>query len=152
MKPSRIYILVSSFNPEVTQGLLAGALAECRNAEIPESNIVVLDVPGAFELPLVADRCLAEASTRCVVALGCVIKGETAHSEYISEATAHGLMQVSLKHGKPAAFGVLTTYTDAQAQARAQTAGPLAAHNKGREAANAALKTSETLMQFNSTK
>jgi len=135
-----IAIVVSRFNPEVTHGLRDGALAYLaeNGVSVPEGQI--FSAPGAFEIPLIA-RKLAEAGYDGVVCLGCVIKGDTAHFEYISEAASHGLMQASLATGKPLTFGILTTYTDEQAIVRSR--GDV--HNKGREAAAACLDSLKTI-------
>ena len=130
----RFALVVSRFNPAVTESLrqaaetlLAGAGAEA---------VETVHVPGAYELPQAA-RCLAEtARYDAVVCLGCVIRGETPHFEYISSAVAHGIMDAAGETGVPIAFGVLTTDSDAQARARAGD-GP---DNKGRQAALAALE------------
>jgi 6,7-dimethyl-8-ribityllumazine synthase len=130
----RLALVVSQFNPDVTDGLREGALA-ClaeNKVEIPPAHIFA--APGAFEIPLIARR-LAQTGFDGVICLGCVIKGDTAHFEYISEATAHGLMQAGLETGKPLTFGVLTVYTEEQAIVRSRQDE----HNKGREAAAACL-------------
>ena len=123
----RLAIVVSQFNPEVTHGLRDGALKYLSRKGIPIAPDNIYSAPGAFEIPLIAKR-LAQS--------GCVIKGDTAHFEYISEAAAHGLMQAGLETGKPITFGILTTYTDEQAIVRSRDDE----HNKGREAAAACLK------------
>lgn len=136
----RLAIVVSQFNTEVTHGLRDGALAYLRenSVEVPERDIY--SAPGAFEIPLLA-KALAQSGYDGVICLGCVIKGDTAHFEYISEAAAHGLMQAGLETGKPLTFGILTTYTDEQAILRSRADE----HNKGREAAAACLEALRTL-------
>jgi 6,7-dimethyl-8-ribityllumazine synthase len=130
----RFALVVSRFNPEVT-GSLRGA-AEALLSSAGADVVEVFDVPGAYELPQAA-RCLAEtARFDAVVCLGCVIRGETPHFDYISSAVAHGIMEAAGETGVPIAFGVLTTDTDAQARARAGGGDD----NKGREAALAALE------------
>ena len=100
------------------------------------ADIEELAVPGAFELPQAA-RCAAETGRfDAIVCLGCVIRGETPHFEYVSSSSAHGVMAASGDTGVPMAFGVLTTDTEEQAMARAGADE----HNKGREAAAAALE------------
>jgi 6,7-dimethyl-8-ribityllumazine synthase len=136
----RLAIVVSQFNPEVTHGLRDGALAYLAENGVTLSSRDVFSAPGAFETPLIAKR-LAQSGYDGVICLGCVIKGDTAHFEYISEATAHGLMQVGLETGKPVTFGILTVYTDEQAVARSRNDE----HNKGREAAAACLEALKTL-------
>ena len=132
----RIAIVVSRFNEEITGGLLAGAREALAEAGVREDQVEVFEVPGAFEIPLAARRAAESARFAAVICLGCLIKGDTMHFEYIADAAAHGIMRVGLETGVPVAFGVLTTLTDGQAEARA-AAGPA---NKGREAARAALE------------
>lgn len=136
----RLAIVVSQFNPEVTHGLRDGALAHLAEHGVAVASEDIYSAPGAFEIPLIAKR-LAQSGVDGVICLGCVIKGDTAHFEYISQATAHGLMQAGLETGTPITFGILTTYTDEQAisRSRADT------HNKGREAAAACLECLQTL-------
>ena len=108
-------VIVARFNSSITEKLLEGAQNALKKAGA--DGIAVFYVPGAFELPLAA-RKLAEAHDG-LVALGAVIRGETPHFDYVCDAAAHGLLQVSLETGKPVAFGVLTTDTLEQAEARA---------------------------------
>ena len=131
----RLALIVSQFNPEVTHGLRDGALAYLSENGVSIAPEHIYPAPGAFEIPLLAKR-LAQADFDGVICLGCVIKGDTAHFEYISEAAAHGLMQAGLETGKPITFGILTTYTDEQAILRSRKDE----HNKGREAAAACLE------------
>ena len=132
----RIGIVVSHFNPEVTEGLLRGARAALAAAGIADSDVTLVRVPGAFEIPLAALKLAESKRIDAVIALGCLIKGDTMHFEYIAAAAAQGIMQVSTSTGVPVAFGVLTTLTDAQALARAADDE----NNKGREAALAAVE------------
>ena len=133
---SRFAIIVSRFNEAVTRRLCDGARAALTGAGASSEDVDVIEVPGAFELPQAA-RCAAEGGRYdAVVCLGCVIRGETPHFEYISAAVAHGIQEASGETGVPMAFGVLTTDTLAQAEARA-VAGP---DNKGFEAAAAAIE------------
>ena len=133
---SKFAVVVSRFNDAITSRLLEGARAALREAGAQPDHVVAMSVPGAFELPQAA-RCAAESgSYDAIICLGCVIRGETAHFEYISAAVAHGLMQASGETGVPMAFGVLTTDNLEQAAARSGP-GP---DNKGREAAAAAIE------------
>jgi 6,7-dimethyl-8-ribityllumazine synthase len=135
-------IVVSRFNGEIVNRLLASALAELEKAEVAKDSITVMAVPGAFELPLGA---MALAKTRrysCIVALGCVIRGETAHFEYISGEAASGLQLAALETGVPVAFGVLTVDTVEQAEARI---------DKGGEAVRTALEMADLFSQLRST-
>lgn len=128
-------IVVSRFNVNVTSGLLNGALAYLGEHAItvPEEHIVA--APGAFEIPLIAQKLAQTKKFDGVICLGCVIKGDTAHFEYISQAASSGLMAATLATGIPLTFGILTTYTDEQAIIRSRDDE----HNKGREAAAACL-------------
>jgi 6,7-dimethyl-8-ribityllumazine synthase len=137
----RIAIVVSRFNEEVTSGLLAGARAELSESGVEVPDAAVFEAPGAFEIPLIAQTLARSGRFDGVVCLGCVIKGDTAHFEYISEAASLGLMTASLATGLPLTFGILTTYTDEQAILRSRDD----AHNKGREAAAACIEALATL-------
>jgi 6,7-dimethyl-8-ribityllumazine synthase len=137
----RIAIVVSRFNEDVTSGLLAGARAELRESSIEVPEAAIFWAPGAFEIPLIAQALARSGRFDGVVCLGCVIKGDTAHFEYISHAASTGLMSASLATDVPLSFGILTTYTDEQAILRSRDD----AHNKGREAAAACLASLETL-------
>nr|WP_272212934.1 6,7-dimethyl-8-ribityllumazine synthase [Marinicella sp. W31]MDC2878864.1 6,7-dimethyl-8-ribityllumazine synthase [Marinicella sp. W31] len=137
----RIAIVISRFNEKVTSGLLKGARAELSERGAPVSDADIFDVPGAFETPLVAKKLALSGKYDGIVCIGAVIKGDTAHFEYISETAAHGLMQVSLETGVPASFGILTTYTAIQAFERSADDE----HNKGREAAAACVEALEAL-------
>ena len=108
-------VVVARFNSRITEKLLEGAQDALRKAGA--DTVAVYYVPGAFELPLAA-RKLAEAYDG-IVALGAVIRGDTPHFDYVCDAAARGLLQVSLESGTPVSFGVLTTDTLAQAEARA---------------------------------
>jgi 6,7-dimethyl-8-ribityllumazine synthase len=136
--------VVSRFNPDITEGLLRGARAALVEASVPESDITVVRVPGAFEVPLTARQLALTRRFDAVIALGCVIKGDTMHFEYIADATSQGLMQAGLATGVPVAFGVLTTLSDAQALERSAD-GP---GNKGREAALAAIEMATLFRQI----
>lgn len=132
--PFRFAIVVSRFNEEITASLRRAALDALleRGAE----NVQVFDVPGAYEIPQAARAAAEGGRFDAIVCLGCVIRGETPHFDYISSAVAHGIMTAAGETGVPMAFGVLTTDTLAQAAARAGH-GP---DNKGREAAHAAIE------------
>ena len=117
-----VAVVVARFNGEYTGRMLTRALEELEAHGVPESLVTVVPVPGAFELPIGA---MALAKTRrfaCVVALGCVIRGETAHFEYIAGEAASGLQLAALETGVPVSFGVLTVDTAAQAEARIEKA------------------------------
>lgn len=132
---SRFALVVSRFNDAITAKLRDGARAALREAGARDEHVAVHTVPGAFELPQAA-RCLAESGRfDAIVCLGCVIRGETPHFEYIAAAVAYGVMAASGETGVPMAFGVLTTDNWEQAEARASDGRD----NKGFEAAAAAL-------------
>ena len=132
-------IVVSRFNGEIVNRLLGSALAELEKAEVARDSITVMAVPGAFELPLGA---MALAKTRrfsCIVALGCVIRGETAHFDYVAGEAASGLQLAALETGVPVAFGVLTVDNLEQAGARIE---------KGAEAVRTALEMADVFAQL----
>jgi 6,7-dimethyl-8-ribityllumazine synthase len=133
---SRFAIVVSRFNGEVTRGLLSGARAALMEQGVADADVTVVWVPGAFEIPVTALRLARSGDFSAVICLGCLIKGETMHFEYIASAVATGLMDASIATGVPIAFGVLTALTDRQAEDRAAP-GP---GNKGGEAARAAVE------------
>jgi 6,7-dimethyl-8-ribityllumazine synthase len=135
----RFAVIVSRFNEAVTGALRAGAVEALTAARA--SAVDTFDVPGAFELPLAARVAATGGRYDAVICLGCVIRGETPHFEYISSAVAHAIADVALATGRPVAFGVLTTDTLAQAEARAAS-GP---GNKGYEAAAAAIDMARLL-------
>lgn len=141
---TRIAIVVSRFNTEVTSGLLKGALAYLGEQGIAVRQEDTKEAPGAFEIPIIAQALVQSGQFNGVVCLGCVVKGETAHFEYISDAASKGLMNISLETGIPLTFGILTTYSQDQAIARSLDN----AHNKGREAAAACFETITTLRQI----
>lgn len=144
MDSNRFAIVVSRFNEEITEGLLAGAREALAEAGVHADAVAVFHVPGAFEVPLAAKRAAESGDYAAVIALGCLIKGDTMHFEYIAEAAAHGIMRAGLDSGVPVAFGILTTMTDAQAEERAAP-GP---GNKGREAAAAAIEMVRVLRRI----
>lgn len=132
---ARFAVIVSRFNEAITGPLRAGALRALQEAGAAADHVETFNVPGAFELPQAA-RAVAETGRfDAIVCLGCVIRGETPHFEYICAAAADGLMAASGETGVPMAFGVLTTDTWEQAEARAGAGRD----NKGFEAAAAAL-------------
>lgn len=131
-------IVVSRFNGEISNRLLESALEALGAAGVSEERITVMPVPGAFELPIGA---MALAKTRrysCVVALGCVVRGETAHFDYVAGEAASGLQLAGLETGVPVAFGVLTVDTAEQAEERVE---------KGADAARAALEMADLFSQ-----
>jgi 6,7-dimethyl-8-ribityllumazine synthase len=136
----RFAIVVSRFNAAVTDRLLAGARSCLLQHGVSEAAIDVVSVPGAWELPLAA-QAAATRGYAAIIALGCVIRGETPHFDYVAGAAAQGLERVSLEAGLPVAFGVLTTDNAQQALARAGGR----AGNKGWDAAMVALEMADLL-------
>jgi 6,7-dimethyl-8-ribityllumazine synthase len=134
----RVALVVSSYHEFITARLEAGARAELREAGVADADIMTFAVPGAFELAQAARRLAGPGEFAAVVCLGCLIKGETPHFDYIARATADGIMRAAQETGVPVTFGVLTTNTAEEAMARAGDG----AGNKGREAARAALEMS----------
>jgi 6,7-dimethyl-8-ribityllumazine synthase len=137
-------VVVSRFNGDITTRLLDGALAALEAAGVPSERVDVVPVPGAFELPLGA---MALAKTRrysCIVALGCVIRGDTPHFEYVAGEAASGLQLAGLETGVPVSFGVLTC--DSRRQAEERAGGPEG--NKGAEAAQSALEMADLLARL----
>lgn len=129
-------IIVSRFNDFVTDKLLQGALDGLKQHGGEEKNIDVVRVPGSFEIPLLASKMAASGKYDAIVCLGAVIKGETAHFEYISGEVTRGIGHAMMEHQIPIAFGVLTTYTVEQAMERAGKE----MDNKGFEAALTAIE------------
>jgi 6,7-dimethyl-8-ribityllumazine synthase len=132
----RYAIVVSRYNENITAKLLDGAIATLKAHGIPDESIDVAWVPGAWEIPLIAERLAESESYAAVICLGAVIKGETTHDEHINRQVSASLGQLSLDTGVPVAFGILTCNTMEQAIHRA--GGNVG--NKGIECAEAALK------------
>jgi 6,7-dimethyl-8-ribityllumazine synthase len=135
----RIAIVVSRFNDFITDRLLDGAQGLLREQGLSESEVTTIRVPGAFEIPIAAQRVAETGKYGAVICLGCLIKGATPHFEYISSACAHGITAAAAATGVPMSFGVLTTNSVEEALERA-TEGD---GNKGREAAQAALEMAQ---------
>lgn len=132
----RIGIVVSDWNADVTEGLLAGARETLCEWNVAEKNIVIIRVAGSYELPYGAMLLARKKKLHAIIALGCLIKGETKHDEYIATAVANGLMEVSLSYKVPVGFGLVTALTQEQAEARSRGGS-----NKGAEAAIAVLQS-----------
>jgi 6,7-dimethyl-8-ribityllumazine synthase len=142
--PYRFALVVSKYNEFVTDRLQAGALEALTGAGVAAGDVTIVRVPGAFELPLAAQHVAESGRFDAIVCLGCVIRGETPHFEYICSAVAHGLTAAAAATGVPMAFGVLTTNSVEEALARAAD-GPA---NKGREAAVAALEMADVIARL----
>jgi 6,7-dimethyl-8-ribityllumazine synthase len=132
----RIALVVSRYNAFVTDRLEAGARAALREAGVNDADIETFGVPGAYELAQAAVQVAETRAWNAVVCLGCLIRGETSHFEFIAQAAANGIMRAGQLTRVPITFGVLTTNTADEALARAGD-GP---GNKGREAASAAIE------------
>ncbi len=132
----RVAVLVARFNAEITESLLRGAREALSDHGAADSDIEVVRVPGAWELPQTAARASASGRFDAIVTLGCVIRGETPHFDYVCQEASLGLGAVARASSVPVVFGVLTTDDQAQARARAGEGRD----NKGYEAAMAALE------------
>jgi 6,7-dimethyl-8-ribityllumazine synthase len=141
----RLGIVVSRFNELVSEQLLTGALETLKARGVAPENIDVVYVPGAFEIPATLNVLADGARYHALVALGAVIRGETPHFDYVAGECARGVREVSVAHGLPVAFGVLTVNTLEQALERA---GANRGSNKGAEAALAALEMADLFRQL----
>ena len=139
-----IAIVIAPFYEDITQGLLSGVREVLSENRIELNPREIYNAPGAFEIPLIAQTLAETRRYDGVICLGCVVKGETAHFEFISLAASMGLMESSLKTSTPISFGILTVYEKSQADKRSEP-GP---HNKGREAATACLSSIHTLRRI----
>ncbi|MGH8658258.1 MAG: 6,7-dimethyl-8-ribityllumazine synthase [Gammaproteobacteria bacterium] len=132
----RFGILVSRFNDLIVEQLLTGCLDMLRRHGVTDAEITVVKVPGAFDMPMIAQRMAASQRFSAIIALGAVIRGATPHFEYVAGECAKGLAKAAITHGVPIAFGVLTADTIEQAVERAGTK----AGNKGADAALTAIE------------
>jgi 6,7-dimethyl-8-ribityllumazine synthase len=137
-KGRSVAVVVSRFNGEISSGLLQSALDALEERGVAQTAITVMPVPGAFELPLAAMALARSRRYACIVALGCVIRGETPHFDYVAGEAASGLQLAGLETGVPVAFGVLTCDSREQAEARM---------HKGGEAALSALEMADLFGQ-----
>ena len=140
----RVVVLAARYNESIVAGLLQGATEHWRALGGEASRLRIERIPGAFELPLAARQFALSHTVDAVVALGCVIRGDTAHFEYVAGECARGLQDVMLETGVPVAFGVLTTETEAQAVARSSPG----AANKGAEAMDTAVAMAQLLRRI----
>jgi 6,7-dimethyl-8-ribityllumazine synthase len=140
----RFAIVVSRFNSLVTQRLLEGALDALRRHGADENAITVVYVPGSFEIPLVAKRLAQSGAFDAVICLGCILRGDTPHFEYVASEAAKGIAQVALETGVPTIFGVVTADTLEQALERAGAK----AGNRGFEAAMTAMEMANLMRQL----
>ena len=137
----RVAVIASRFNETISRSLVEGALDRLRRQGVAEEDLTVTWVPGAFELPLAAKRIASSGEVDAVVCCGAVIRGETAHFEFVAQHAASGIGAAALETGIPITFGVLTTEDTDQATERA--GGKLG--NKGAEAADAAIEMANLL-------
>jgi 6,7-dimethyl-8-ribityllumazine synthase len=152
----RFGIVVSRFNESVTTRLLNGATKTLTDRGVPDKNIDIAWVPGAFEIPLVAGMMCDSQEYAAVICLGAVVRGETTHDQYINHAVSRALAQLAVEHQTPVLFGILTCNTLEQAVARSggyeSTTGKDAANahlgNKGVDCAEAALEMADLMAQF----
>ena len=140
----RFAIVRSRFNEEVTKRLLEGVLDALRKGGARDEAIDVVFVPGAFEIPLVASRLARSRRYDAIICLGAVIRGETPHFKYISTEVSRGIARVAYDYGLPIIFGVLTTDTDEQADARSGVGGI----NRGYEAGLAAIEMANLMKRI----
>lgn len=134
-------IIVSRFNEFISSKLLSGAIDELVRHGVKKENVTVVWSPGAFEIPILAKKCAISENYNAIIALGAIIKGSTAHFDYVSAELSKGIANVSLETGIPVIFGVLTTDNIEQAIERAGTK----AGNKGSDAAKAAIEMANLL-------
>lgn len=132
----KVGIIVARFNSDITEAMLRGAMTLLKEWKVADKNIYTLSVPGSFELPVGALSLIKKKKPHAVIAIGCVIKGETEHDRYIALAASQGLMRVGVETGVPVSFGVLTVNSLEQAKARSSGSA-----NHGYSAAAAALST-----------
>ena len=135
----RFAIVASEYNSVITDRLIGGAKRALKN----QKQVDLIRVPGSFEIPLAVKQAAASEKYDGIVALGCVVRGETPHFDYISRAVSEGLQSVALEMGIPIGFGVLTVLTVEQAMERSGESG-----NKGFEAATAALEMIDVLRKI----
>ena len=141
---ARFAIVASRVNNFIVDSLIAGAIDTLRRHGVKDSSIDLVRVPGAFEMPLAAQRLAASSRYAGIIALGAVIRGSTPHFDYVAAEVSKGIAQVSLETGVPIAFGILTTDTIEQAVERAGTK----AGNKGFDAACAAIEMANLLREL----
>jgi 6,7-dimethyl-8-ribityllumazine synthase len=143
----RIAVVAARWNAEITDSLLTGAMKALNRQGIENTEIEVYRVPGAFELPIASQRAARTRRFDAVIALGCVIRGDTPHFDYVCSETTRGISQVSLNENLPIAFGLLTTDNLEQALARAGDNN----ENKGEEAALSVLEMLSVFKQIGGT-
>ena len=141
---ARFAILASRWNPRIVDALVAGARKAFIEHGVDDGAVDVVRVPGAWELPLAAERLARAGGHAGIVALGCVVRGDTRHYEQVADGCAQGLMRVALDHGVPVCNGVLAVEAHADAEKRAGGSHG----NKGEEAAMVAIEMAQLLSQL----
>ena len=136
---TRVGAVVSTYHAELTGAMLRSARAELEGAGLAAEDLLVLDAPGAFELPLIARRLAVREDVDAVMCFGLVLRGETSHDQHIASAVSQALQRVAFETDKPILFGVLTCNDLDQARARALPPAEGGVHDKGREVAQAAV-------------
>lgn len=142
---ARFAIVATRWNDAIVDALVSGALDVLRDCGVSDDDVTLVRAPGAYEIPVVCDRLADGVGYDAVIALGAVVRGDTPHFDYVAGECARGVNAVALEYGVPVAFGVITADTWAQAEARAQ---PDEDHNKGAEAASAAVEMVNILGQI----
>jgi 6,7-dimethyl-8-ribityllumazine synthase len=140
---ARIAIIASRFNAEITDNLITGAVTALMTNGVSKDDITLFKVPGAFEIPAVLEKICKDKNKQAfdgILTIGCVIKGETAHFEYISSAVSDNICKTSSEYGIPTGFCVLTCYNDMQAEERSRVNPATPENNKGYESALAVLE------------
>ncbi|MSQ27226.1 MAG: 6,7-dimethyl-8-ribityllumazine synthase [Dehalococcoidia bacterium] len=140
----QIAVVVARFNSFITDRLLDGAQRALMECGVAATGVAVIWTPGAFELPLVAQRLALSRRFDAVICLGCVIRGETAHFEHVAAASSRGILEAGLQSGIPVIFGVLTTDTVEQARGRCGSGSG----NKGGEAARTAVEMANLMRKL----
>ena len=144
VKNEKFCIVISRFNEFIGSKLLSGAIDELKRHGASEDNIDIVWVPGAFEIPVIAQKCAKSNKYNAIITLGAVIKGSTSHYDYVCAEVSKGVASVSLETGIPVIFGVLTTDNIEQAIERAGTK----AGNKGSDAAKSAIEMANLVNIF----
>lgn len=141
---SKFAVVVSRFNEFIGIRLLNGALECFKKYKFDDESVDIVKVPGAFEIPVTADKLASSKKYNAIVTLGAVIRGDTPHFDYISESVSSGVLEVSLKYGIPVVFGVLTTNTVEQALERSDSQKS----NKGFDAALTAIEMADLITKL----
>jgi 6,7-dimethyl-8-ribityllumazine synthase len=144
VRTARYAIVASRWNPRIVDALIAGALRVLREHGVAEETIDVMRVPGAWEIPVLAARIAAGGKHAAIIALGCIVRGDTRHYEHVADGCATGLMRVALDFRVPVLNGVLAVEMHVDAEARAGGKHG----NKGEDVALAALEMADLMVQF----